>query len=172
MTSVVYTVLHYEDEPLTVDWLRDSIYLDLCDRFPHFADLDEDEVADVDENAMRSVFTIEGDNSKKVIKVVYSICDTRERFLTAMRDVTDLGRTVVILDLMGQGMEELEHYGEDCYWDIPEDVPYAQRFFLSGYTKKIPPKIGEQIGSDHIFRKPVNVSSFTGAILSSLSIVE
>ncbi len=162
-----YTILHYEDEPLTVDWLRESINLRLCKLYPDWATQDELNVVFWDGENRRTVYKVDVGNPS-AFQLVYQICETLEQFSGALNGVSDFQHSVFVLDLMGQGSDHLELLGLECHDKIASRFPMANIFFLSGYVSHVPPKIEQKIGRDHLYSKPVNVNSFANAVLDEL----
>lgn len=171
MPPPTYTLLHYEDEPMTVEWLEDAIYLALCEHFAAFADCDEESVCSRDENARQITFHVPtADPAEIELLVRYRICTTRVEFSQALEEISDPSNTVIILDMMEQMEQDLVTSGGECYAAVPASILVKKRFFLSGYTNRIPKDIVSEIGEQSVFNKPVNVPNFTAAILAALDL--
>jgi len=177
VSLTTYTLLHYEDEPLSVTWLEEQIYFTLCRSFVHFAAMDEEVVIKRNEETRQTTFDVpptdqaagdQGNNGG--LQVIYRICTTQQAFTDAVKDVSDPATTVVILDLMEQRERGLVTSGLDCYNAIPDSIPKGRCFFLSGYAKQIPEDIREQVDEQYIYSKPVNYSAFGSAVLTALNL--
>ncbi|MEO5335939.1 MAG: hypothetical protein H7841_03450 [Magnetospirillum sp. WYHS-4] len=158
-------VLHYEDEPEVVSWIPAALYDHYCAEDPSLLD-DDDALREADDD-LSADLTLERYGQK--IRIGYRILEKTENFTMEVEKL-DGAPALIILDLFRQTENGMEPVGINVLQGI-KDRPTHQIFFLTAYPQDLPDVVVQEIKSDNIFHKPVNIVSFVARIANSIDFI-
>ncbi len=170
MNSITYDIVHFEDEPNTVSWVPEYIFIELCKKFKELEQLEEEYRIETTNDIKKWIISL----PERGMSIRYWSCETSEQFTQALKLIKNLDNLLVIFDLMEQREKKLECSGIDRYRElIHKDRRLKSKcFFLTGYADQIPREIADSVGNEHICSKPVIADEFTRKIITSLNILQ